>query len=100
MSPPAPPTMTAEELALEALGWVTSKVGVAMVEGIIEAVTGGPFAIIDDLTVAAAAIVRMAIEQTDEGRVRAALEAYRAVDDLAVDKLEDAKFGKEPVTGR
>jgi hypothetical protein len=79
-----------EDLALGAVRWLASQVGVSTVELVLEAVLGTnpEVQIIEDVTVFAAAVVRAALDATDEARVRDAIQATRAAEDAVADKAE------------
>ena len=89
------------ELAEESIRWLVSQVGVETTELVLEAVLGTnpEVAIIEDVTVFVAAVVRAALEQTDEARVRAVLAATRAAEDAVADKAEADMLAERTAKG-
>ena len=78
------------QLAENAIRWLVSEVGVETTEIVLEAVLGtNPIeAVISDVAVFVEDVVRAALDQTDEARIRAVLAASRAAEDAVADKAE------------
>jgi hypothetical protein len=84
----------AEQFALDLLRWLISKQGAEMVGAALTALTGGSGMLIEDLSVAVGAVLRVILETLPAERVKAEIDGLWAAADADIAAAEDAKFGK------
>ena len=86
-------TTTAEDLAIETLEFLASRVGIATVNAALQIVTGGSAGILgEDLSILVGGVCSCVVIAIGEDRAKAAIAKLFAAADLAVDAAEDAKF--------